>query len=113
MDDRELQSKLRDMEAEVNRASNSTSPELKTERVTPQVEIEMGSPRIKNWLKLSQNWFNNLPQVGKIAVGLGGVWLVFSILGTFIHLVSSVISIAFMGFILYVGYKLLLSANKS
>lgn len=107
---RNWQQKLEEIEAEINRATASASQQSKTETVRPRIEIDP-SPKVKNWLKSGRDWFDTLPQVGKIAVGIGAVWLSFSILGAFLHIVSSLISIAFMGLILYVGYKFVFSSS--
>ena len=107
--DRDVQSKLEEMEAEINRAStfqNST-----TETTSPRVEIAP-SPQMKNWLNSAKTWFDALPQVGRIAVGVGAIWFGFSVLTAFLHVVSSLISIALMGFILYIGYRFI-SQSKS
>ncbi|MGF1539791.1 MAG: hypothetical protein ACFCU5_04955 [Pleurocapsa sp.] len=104
------QQKLEDIEAEINRATTSASQNFKTE-VRPRLEINP-SPQVKQWLKSGRDWFESLPQVGKIAVGIGAVWLSFSLLSAFLHIVSSIISIAVMGLILYVGYKLVIKSDR-
>ncbi|WP_036482236.1 hypothetical protein [Myxosarcina sp. GI1] len=95
--DRDWQRELEKLEAEVNRDTTSQVPNEST-------EISV-SDTYKNWLNSAKNWFDRLPQVGKIAVAVGAVWLSFSLLNTFLHIVSSLISIAFIGLLLYVGYK--------
>lgn len=102
-------SKLDAMEAEINRAA--TSSKYKTEKVITQLEVKP-SPQVQNWLDSAKKWFNSLPSVGKIAVGVGAVWLSFSMLNAFVHIISTIISIAIMGLILYVGYKFLTSSSQ-
>lgn len=97
------QQKLEEIEAEIDRATTSASQNFKT-KVRPRIEIDP-SPQVKNWLKSGRDWFETLPQVGKIAVGIGALWLSFSVLSAFLHLLSSLISIAVMALILYLGYK--------
>ena len=95
--DRDWQRELEKLEAEINRDTTSQVPNEST-------EISANNT-YKNWLNSAKNWFDSLPQAGKIAVAVGAVWLSFSLLNTFLHIVSSLISIAFIGLLLYVGYK--------
>ncbi len=103
--DRDWQRKLEILEAEVNRESasqnsNNTTKEISTENTD------------KNWLDLSKNWFDRLPQAGKIAVSVVALWLGFSLLNTFLHLISSLISIAFIGLLLYLGYRFVSNSQE-
>jgi hypothetical protein len=105
--DRDLKSKLEEMEAEINQkqATNSnSSSESSQKSAFPQFEINP-SPQVQSWITSSKAWFNSLPKVGKAAVAIGGVWLGFSLLGAILHVVSSIVSIAVVGLILYVGYR--------
>jgi len=110
--ERDLQSKLNDMETEVNQQTVPDNPESKTTKVFPQFEVNP-SPKIQNWINTTKGWFITLPKVGKAAVAVGGVWLGFSILGAIFHVVSSIISISIVGFILYIGYRLFSSGADS
>ncbi len=103
--ERDLQSKLDDLEAELNQKTVSDSQEFNTKTVFPQVEIN-SSTQVKGWIDNGKGWFSTLPKAGKAAVIIGGVWLGFSILGAVLHVVSSVVTIAVIGLILYVGYRL-------
>lgn len=102
--ERDLQSKLDEMEAEINQKTPSDSQDA-TKSGFPQVEINP-SPQVQGWIDTSKAWFNSLPKIGKAAVAIGGVWLGFSILGAVLHVVSSILSVAVIAFILYVGYRL-------
>lgn len=108
--DRDLQSKLDAMEAELNQNTASASQESTTERIFPRIEINP-SPRISSWIDSGKELFNKLPKVGKAAIAIGAVWLSFSILGAILHIISSIVSISILGFILYIGYRLF--AKKS
>ena len=109
---RNWQQKLEEIEAEINRATTSASQQSKTETVRPHIEIDP-SPQLQNWLKSGRDWFETLPQVAKVAVGIGAVWLSFSVLSAFLHIISSLISIAVMGFLLYIGYKFVFNSSNS
>ena len=108
--DRDLQSKLDEMEAELGKedAASSDVPQP----IFPQIELN-SSPQVQGWIDRSKELFQSLPKFGKVAVAVGGVWLGFSILGAVLHVVSSVVSIAVIGGILYVGYRLFSSNSES
>ncbi len=106
--ERDIQSKLDEMEAALNQQADSNFSD--TPKVLPEIEIKP-SAQVQGWIDTSKEFFNRLPKFGKVAVAIGGVWLGFSILGAVLHVVSSVVSIAVLGFILYIAYRLF--SNKS
>jgi hypothetical protein len=102
--ERDLKSKLEEMEAEINQKKTANSSEFNQKSAFPQFEINP-SPQVQSWINSSRAWFNSLPKVGKAAVAIGTVWLGFSILGAILHVVSSIISVAIVGLIVYIGYR--------
>lgn len=108
--ERDLQSKLDEMEADINQKATSDSPKA-TKSAFPQVELNP-SPKLQGWITTSKAWFDSLPKFGKASVAIGVVWLGFSVVGALLHVVSSVLTVAAVGFILYVGYRLF-SSNSS
>ena len=103
--DRNWQRKIEEIETELN------SDDSKTETVRPQIEIE-NSPSLKGWLDTAKRWFDRLPLVGKVLVGISGVMLGVSALNTLLTIISSLISIAILGFILYLGYRYFISPSQ-
>ncbi len=110
--ERDLQSKLDEMEAEINQKTASESQKSTTKSVFSQSEMNP-SPQVKSRIESTKAWFNSLPKVGKAAVALGAVWLGFSILGAVLHIVSSILSIGIFGLVLYIGYRLFNSNSDS
>ena len=108
--ERDLKSKLDEMEAEINQQASPESQEFAPKSVFPEIEINP-SPQVQGWIDSSKTWFNNLPQVGKAAVAIGGIWLGFSIVGAVLHVVSSIVTIGFVGLLLYVGFRLFNKQN--
>jgi hypothetical protein len=109
--ERDLQSKLDEMEADLNQqADNSFSDHPNS--VLPKIEIKP-TPQVQGWIDRSKVLFNSLPQFGKVAVAVGGVWLGFSIVGAVLHVVSSIFSLAVIGLVLYVGYRLFTNNSES
>ena len=109
--ERDLQSKLDEMEADLNHSADS-NPIENLKSVIPDLEINP-SPQVRGWIDRGKSVFNSLPTFGKVAVAIGGVWLGFSIVGAVLHVVSSVVSIAAVGFVLYLGYRLFNSSSES
>ena len=103
--ERDLQSKLDEMEAEINQKTTSESQEFATKSVFPQIDIDPSS-QVQGWIDSSKAWFATLPQVGKAAVAIGGVWLGFSIVGAVLHVVSSIVTLGFAGLVLYIAFRL-------
>lgn len=110
-DKQNWQRRLEELEVEINQNASSNSQE-KTETVHPHVEITTDTPSMFGWLNSARDWFNGLAPIGQVAVGIVGVMVGFSLLGALIKVVSSVISIALVGGVVYLGYKYIF-ANSS
>jgi hypothetical protein len=109
--ERDLQSKLDEMEADLNQQADDNFSD-NPNSVLPKIEIKP-TPQVQEWVERSKDLFNNLPQFGKVAVAVGGVWLGFSIVGAVLHVVSSIFSLAAIGLVLYVGYRLFTNNSES
>lgn len=109
--ERDLKSKIDEMEAEINKETANKDRDA-SQSVFPNVEINP-SPKVQGWIDSSKAWFATLPGVGKAAVAIGAVWLGFSIVGAILHVVSSILSIAVIGLLLYVGYRLFSNNSDS
>jgi hypothetical protein len=103
--------KLKELEQEIDR-TNSFESEEKTEAVRPHIETDL-SQKITTWLNLARDWFNSLPKAGRVIVGAGAIIVSFSVLNTFLRLISSLISLAILAGLLYLGYKFLVTSSKS
>jgi hypothetical protein len=103
--------RLKELEQEIDRTPFPESEE-KTETVRPHVEIDP-SQKITVWLQSARDWFSSLPTVGRVIVGVGAIMVSFSVLNIFLRLISSLISIAILGGLLYLGYKFLVTSSKS
>lgn len=109
-DNQDWQRKLEELETEVNQNSSSTV-QTETETVYPQVEIDnMNSS--SGWLNSARDWFNGLAPIGQIAVGVIAVMLGFSVLNIFLKVISSLISVAILGGLVYLGYKYIFAESS-
>ncbi|MEO1341289.1 MAG: hypothetical protein AAFV28_09145 [Cyanobacteria bacterium J06635_13] len=109
--ERDLQAKLDEMEANLNQKAGA-DPVDNLKSVLPKIEIDP-SPQVQGWIDQSKNIFNSLPKFGKVAVAIGGVWLGFSIVGAVLHIVTSLFTVATIGIVLYIGYRLFNSNSSS
>lgn len=105
--DRDLQQKLEELEAQVYQTTQEQS-------TPPYTETEFGfSSQISNGISAIRNWFNQLPQAGKLLVGIVGVIVGFSVLNLFVSLITKLITLAIFSLILYGLYKYLFSASET
>ena len=102
-DKQDWQRRLEELEVEVNQSTSSNS-ERQTETVHPHVEIDQAQS-ISSWLNSSRDWFNSLAPIGQVAVGIVGIMLGFSVLNIFLKVISSLVSVAILGGLIYLGYK--------
>lgn len=102
----DVQQKLKELEAQVYQTSKESTP--------PETETESRfMEQINGAIKTLRNWFDNLPQVGKLIVGIGAIMMGFSVLNLFLHLITNLISVAILGLILYGLYKYLFSNSQT
>jgi hypothetical protein len=98
----ELQRRLRELEAKIN--SSATTPTPQETKSQP-----VGFTGWKLYLERAKTWFIGLPIVNKLVV-TGVTLLVGSLLlQTVFKLVSSVISLALLAGLVYLGYKFFVS----
>ena len=101
-ENRDYERRLQELEAELNKDKPLSSVEIPfwqpLERYINRTQVESIRNRVVNW-------FNSLPNPGKVAVvaiaAIVGVSLFLSVL----QLVASLISLAILGVILYLVYK--------
>lgn len=100
--------KLQQLEAELNQ-THSTMP---IESQQPQSQ----TPAVENFRRLRhqiRDWFNGLPKVGKIAVAAIALVFGFSVLRTIFQLVVSIVSLAVIAGVVYLGYKFFIASDSS
>lgn len=85
---------------------------FKTEKINPPMRFENNSKKVQKILNKIKDWYNTLPTPGKAAVVVGGLIFGVSILNTVLQLVTSILSVAILGIVVYVLYKYLI-ANQS
>ena len=102
----DVQQRLEELEAQVYQTSKETTP--------PYAETESSFvQKITNGINVFRDWFNKLPQAGKVVVGIVLVLMSFSILNLFVRLLASLITLAILSLILYGLYKYLFSPSQT
>ncbi len=104
--ERNVQQRLEELEAQVYQTTKEATP--------PYAETESSFlQKITNGINLFRDWFNKLPQAGKVVVGIVVVLMSFSILNLFVRLLASLITLAILSLILYGLYKYLFSPSQT
>ncbi|MGM3304370.1 hypothetical protein ACSQ6I_00010 [Anabaena sp. WFMT] len=100
----ELQRRLQKLEAEINSFS-PTQSQPEGEKQTPT----SGFAKFNLYLERSRFWFQGLSGMKKLAVGGAVMVLGLLMLQTVFKLVTSVISLALLAVLVYLGYKFFVS----
>ncbi|WP_016949306.1 hypothetical protein [Anabaena sp. PCC 7108] len=98
------QRRLQKLEEEMN--SFSTTP---TQSETQQQTPSSGFAKLNSYLERSRLWFQSLAGIKKVAVAGLAIFLGFLVLQTVFKLVASVISLALLAVLVYLGYKFFVS----
>ncbi len=100
----ELQRRLEQLEAQINSFSTQPNPQ-ETQKQTNQTMFA----KLNRYFERSQIWFQGLSGIKKLAVAGVGILLGLMVLQTVFRLVASVISLALLAGLVYLGYKFLVS----
>ncbi|BAY60305.1 hypothetical protein NIES22_03640 [Calothrix brevissima NIES-22] len=102
----DLQRRLQNLEAQINSSSPQVSPPE-----TPKPSFEFSFASLNSQIVRLQNWFNSLTDTKKL-VALGVMALLgIAVVQALLKLVASVISLAVLAVLVYVGYKFFVSSN--
>ncbi|WP_414548279.1 hypothetical protein [Anabaena sp. CCY 0017] len=104
--DEDLQRRLQNLEAQIN--SKSVNVEQQPENTQ---KLQSAFLKFKSHLARLQPWFQNLNGITKVIVAGVGVLVGFAMLQAVLTLVASVISVAVLAFLVYLGYKFFVSGN--
>ncbi|WP_414566500.1 MULTISPECIES: hypothetical protein [unclassified Anabaena] len=102
----DLQRRLQNLESEINSKSLNVGKQPEKTQTSPSDFLNVKSHFVK--LRL---WFNNLSGTTKLIVAGVGALLGLAMLQTVLKLVTSVVSLALIGFLVYLGYKFFVSGN--
>ncbi len=105
-DPQDLQQRLREIEAELNSASEPASAE--PVRASVSNPSGMGDTEVSLAAIASSvmGWFNGLGSTGKIIAGVIGAFAALTLLRITVTLVSTVVSLVALGLIAYAAYRI-------
>ena len=98
-----LERRLKELEVEINSSSPPIS--VSENKSTKLLDNSSNSQHLEGWFRAIQSWFNNLPTPGRVAVLVVAFIFGLSLLNTVLQIVTSLISLAILGFVLYFLYK--------
>ncbi|TVP59436.1 MAG: hypothetical protein EA343_20070 [Nodularia sp. (in: Bacteria)] len=104
--DEDLQRRLQNLEAQMNSTSVDVGQSPENTQKTPPAFFNF-----KSRLAKLQLWFQNLNGITKVIVVGVGVLVGFAMLQAVLKLVASVISVAVLAFLVYLGYKFFVSGS--
>lgn len=110
-ENRELERRLREIEAQINQQS-SPRPFQSQPGQLPKLQSDR-LQSIQSFLQQVTNWFNGLSGVGKAVVISAAAIVGLMVLKTVFQLVTSLISLAIVGVLLYLVYKFFVAAKAS
>lgn len=96
-DNQSWSQRLRDLETKIDR------------EVFSQTNSNNQPSSMRNLYQRMLLKFQQLPNWGKAVVGIGGVMVTFWLIGIVFRLISLALTVAVVGVLLYVGYKLFLN----
>lgn len=102
--DPKINDRLKELEAKIN----SESPQ--TTQTTSPSNLKIN---LKTFYDKFIVWFNHLPKAGQIAIASVGLIAGLALLKTLIELISLAITLAVVGVIVYIGYQIFQSSQKS
>ncbi len=100
-DNQSWSQRLRDLEAKIDR------------EVFSQTNTNNQPSSMRNLYQRLAFKFQQLPNWGKAAIGIGGVMVGFWLVGLVFRLISLALTVAVVGTVLYVGYKFFLSNSSN
>lgn len=102
----DLQRRLEKLEAEMKSSSVED-----TQKEAQRQKFQSGFPSLNSQLTRSLNWFNSLSGTKKLVALSVTALLGIFVLQTVVKLVASVISVALLAVLVYVGYKFFVSST--
>ncbi|MFP4133071.1 MAG: hypothetical protein ACLFQP_06285 [Halothece sp.] len=109
--------RLQELEAEVNENSQQQQTSSQKTDFSSPSPLNMGSQDFSQQLQgikgQVQRWFQGLPIIGKVIVVAIGIGVSLSLLKTVFQLVTSVLTLAILGGLGYVGYKVFIADKNS
>ncbi len=98
------QQKLQDLEEQINQQM-STNSASRADSQDPLPNANIKWDNLNQKLEKAKTWFGNLNSPAKAVVAIASIVVGFAVLGTVLKVISSLVSIAILGVLLYLLYK--------
>lgn len=105
------QRRLQELEQDIDRKLGDRTQSQDTFDTTSLPEQTQTT--ISSLYQQAKTWFQTLPTIGQVAVGIGAVVLSLSVLQTVMRLVTLGISLAVIAVVGYIGYRLFFAPSDS
>ncbi|MCG9886261.1 MAG: hypothetical protein MH825_11950 [Cyanobacteria bacterium] len=106
--DRDLQARLRALEAEIEQDSPRPTPPINPDSAAP---VTNWSAELNILVRQVGNWFSSLPTVGKAIAAIAALFIGLSLLRIAVSIVAAIFSATFLGILIYVAYRVWLAPN--
>lgn len=106
--DRDVQARLRALEAEIDQTSPRPNPAINPEPAAP---VTNWSAELNILVRQVSSWFSGLPTVGKVVAAIVAVFIGLSLLRIAVSIVAAIFSATFLGILIYVAYRVWLAPN--
>ncbi|MDJ0800705.1 MAG: hypothetical protein QNJ51_28510 [Calothrix sp. MO_167.B12] len=105
--ERELQQRLRKLEAEIN---SKSVPEYQVRKIPNTDKSGFTSANVH--IERIVQWFKGLSKIGQVAVCGVGFVVTLTVIQAVFRLLSAVMSLAVLAMLLYLGYKFVVSNSS-
>lgn len=105
--------RLQELEAEVNETGGGKQETSIPESSPVTAESSEFSSQIKSITTQIRRWFDELPVLGKVVVGAIALGISLSLLKTVFQLITSVLTLAIIGALGYVGYQVFIKGKDN
>lgn len=103
-----------EQELKKNSSEQAVEPPQRWQPLQPHVEdARVGNKTLPKILERVTNWYDGLPNAGKIAVAIVAAIAGFSLLKSVLQLMASLFSLAILGGILYLVYRFVIVPQSS
>ncbi|MEM9771464.1 MAG: hypothetical protein AAF889_07695 [Cyanobacteria bacterium P01_D01_bin.73] len=104
--EKSLEQRLQEIEAELNRGNNDSVASPKVTVESPRSPDSEGSTSLIAAASSLLSWFSGLGTTGKIIAGVVGAFAALTLLRITVTLVSTVVSLVALGLVGYVAYRI-------
>jgi hypothetical protein len=108
----EWQRKIKDLKIEIDKERSTDEPIIP--EILSSIDAELlDGDSWKEKVSTTQNWFEQIPATGKLAVGVGVAIISLMLLKTVFQLVTSLITLAVVAVALWIAYRFVIAPKQA